>query len=346
MSHTTIKLGGTRFTAALLYIGESLGNVSPGVVLASVVGITATFLSRQFPVSAFVFALVLGMMLNVLAKDERYRAGIQLTSSLLLRTGVALLGLRITVAEVATLGWATVAMVVAGIGLTVAVGIVASRQLRLGDRFGMLSSGAVAICGASATLAIASVLPKSADSERDASFVVIAVTALSTVAMILYPYVAAMAGLDDRAVGIFLGGTIHDVAQVVGAGYSVSTQAGDTATIVKLLRVAMLLPVCVVIGMVLQSRGGQAGRSPPVLPWFAVAFAILVVMGSAGWVPAVAIEAGGSASTWLLVMAMAAIGMKTSLQSLAKVGFKAVMLVVGETVFLAVLVLVAIAWLR
>jgi uncharacterized integral membrane protein (TIGR00698 family) len=345
MNDTTIALGGTRAAGVSLNIGERLGEARLGLVLAAVVGIAAMFISTRYKVSAMLFALLLGMLLNSLADDGRCRAGIQMASTLLLRTGVALLGLQITVAEVATLGWAPVAMIVVGIGLTIAVGIAASRQLRLGDNFGLLSGGAVAICGASATLAIASVLPKSAESERDAGFVVIAVTALSTVAMFLYPHLAAMAGLDHRAAGMFLGGTIHDVAQVVGAGYSVSKEAGDIATIVKLLRVAMLLPVCVVIGAVLQVRGRQSGRTPPVLPWFAVVFAILVMMRSAGWIPAVAIDAGGTASSWLLVTAMAAIGMKTSLRALAKVGPRAVLLVVGETVFLGLLVLAVLAWL-
>ena len=345
MTQTTITLGRAPDAGVPPDIGQRLGAAIPGLALAVVVGITATGLSRHLNVSALVFALVVGMMLHVVAKDRQFQAGIQMASSALLRTGVALLGLRITVAEVASLGWVTVAMVVAGIVLTISLGIAASRWLRLGDRFGLLSGGAVAICGASATLAIATVLPKHAESERDASFVVIAVTALSTVAMILYPPLAAMVGLNDHSAGIFLGGTIHDVAQVVGAGYAVSTHAGDIATVVKLLRVAMLLPVCVVIGMVLQSRGSQAGRSPPVLPWFVVVFALLVVLGSAGWVPSRAIEAGGTASTWLLVTAMGAIGMKTSLRALVKVGPKAVLLVVGETVFLGALVLAAIFWL-
>lgn len=345
MNDATIRLDGAPAAGVSLNIGERLGEARLGLALAAVVGIAATFLSLRYKVSAMLFALLLGMLLNSLAEDGRCRAGIQMASSGLLRTGVALLGLRITVTEVATLGWTIVAMIVVGIALTIALGIAASRRLRLGVRFGVLSSGAVAICGASATLAIASVLPKDAESERDASFVVIAVTALSTVAMFLYPVVAAMFGMNDHAAGIFLGGTIHDVAQVVGAGYSVSKEAGDIATVVKLLRVAMLLPVCLALGVALQVRGNQAGRAPPVLPWFAVVFAILVVLGSAGWVPAAAIDAGSSVSSWLLVTAMAAIGMKTSLRSLAKVGPKAVLLVVGETVFLGALVLAAITWL-
>jgi uncharacterized integral membrane protein (TIGR00698 family) len=173
---------------------------------------------------------------------------------------------------------------------------------------------------------------------------VIGVTALSTLAMILYPIVVGALGLDHRAAGIFLGGTIHDVAQVVGAGYSVSPETGDTSTIVKLLRVAMLLPVCLVIGLALHVRGSTAAHAAPVLPWFAVAFAALVAINSFGWIPAPVIAAGSEFSRACLVTAIAAIGMKTSLKSLVDMGLKPVMLVVAETLVLAGAVLVVVAW--
>ena len=202
----------------------------------------------------------------------------------------------------------------------------------------------IAICGASAALAIASILPKHKNAERDASFTVIGVTALSTLAMILYPIAVGALGWDHHATGIFLGATIHDVAQVVGAGYSLSQDTGDTATIVKLLRVAMLLPVCVAIGLALHVRGSQAAHAAPVLPGFAVAFAILVGVASMGWIPPALAEAGSVVSRWFLVTAIAAIGMKTSLKSLVDMGVRPVLLVVAETVFLAVLVLGVLTW--
>jgi uncharacterized integral membrane protein (TIGR00698 family) len=173
---------------------------------------------------------------------------------------------------------------------------------------------------------------------------VIGVTALSTLAMILYPIVVGALQLDHRAAGIFLGGTIHDVAQVVGAGYSVSPETGDTATIVKLLRVAMLLPACLAIGLALHVRGSAAAHAAPVLPWFAVAFAALVVVNSLGWIPEPAIEAGSALSRICLVMAISAIGMKTSLRALVDMGLKPVMLVVAETLVLAAMVLGVVAW--
>jgi uncharacterized integral membrane protein (TIGR00698 family) len=219
-----------------------------------------------------------------------------------------------------------------------------ARALGLGSAFGTLTGGAVAICGASAALAIASILPRHPNAERDASFTVIGVTALSTLAMILYPIVVGLLALDHRDAGIFLGGTIHDVAQVVGAGYSVSPETGDTATIVKLLRVAMLLPACLAIGLAVHARGSETAHAAPVLPWFAVAFAALVVVNSLGWIPAPAIEAGSTFSRMCLVTAIAAIGMKTSLKSLVDMGLKPVMLMVVETLVLAAIVLGVMAW--
>jgi uncharacterized integral membrane protein (TIGR00698 family) len=318
--------------------------VGPGLAVAAVVAIAATFLSVHYGASAMLFALLLGMALNFLAEEGRCLPGIQMASTTVLRTGVALLGLRITIAQVEALGWHTILLVVGTVALTLAAGIAVAKALGLGAALGTLTGGAVAICGASAALAIASILPKHKNAERDASFTVIGVTTLSTLAMIVYPIVVASLGLDHRGAGVFLGGTIHDVAQVVGAGYTLSQETGDTATIVKLLRVAMLLPVCLVIGLALHVRGATAAHAAPVLPWFAVAFAALVVVTSLGWIPASAIEAGSIISRWCLVTAIAAIGMKTSLKALVDMGLKPVMLVVAETVFLAVLVLVVLAW--
>jgi uncharacterized integral membrane protein (TIGR00698 family) len=316
----------------------------PGLAVAAVVAIAATFLSLHYRASVMLFALLLGMALHFLAEEGRCLPGIQLASSVVLRTGVALLGLRITFAQVESLGWQTVALVVATVAITILAGVAIARAMRLGSAFGTLTGGSVAICGASAALAIASILPRHQHAERDASFTVIGVTALSTLAMILYPIMSGALGLDHRAAGIFLGGTIHDVAQVVGAGYSVSTETGDTATIVKLLRVAMLLPACLVIGLALHVRGADAAHAAPVLPWFAVVFALFVAVNSMGWIPATVVEWGSTVSRACLVMAIAAIGMKTSLKSLVDMGFRPVMLVVLETLVLAAMVLGVLAW--
>jgi uncharacterized membrane protein YadS len=152
-----------------------------------------------------------------------------------------LLGVRITTTQIVALGWPTVAIVVAAVASTMAVAVLLGRRLGLPRTHSLLAGGAVAICGASAALAIAAVLPRDTkDGARTTLLVVVAVTLLSTVAMVLYPLLVRAFDLPPLLAGLFLGGTIHDVAQVVGAGYTVNPATGDAATVVKLFRVTLL----------------------------------------------------------------------------------------------------------
>ena len=211
---------------------------------------------------------------------------------------------------------------IVGVATTILVGLFLARRLNLSPTFGVLSGGSVAICGASAALAIASVLPQDKDRERDTILVVVLVTALSTLAMILYPVFATSIGLDHRRAGVFIGGTIHDVAQVVGAGYMISPETGDIATYVKLLRVAMLLPVVLTISLVV-ARAGGGGKARVALPLFLFGFAALVAVNSFGLLPRFAIDAANDVSRWCLVAAIAALGMKTSFKDLFDAGLAA-----------------------
>ncbi|HET8727011.1 MAG TPA: putative sulfate exporter family transporter, partial [Alphaproteobacteria bacterium] len=232
-----------------------------------------------------------------------------------------------------------VAAVIAGVLLTLGMGLLAARVAGLDRRLGVLTGGAVAICGASAALAIAAVLPKGDNAERDTIFTVIGVTTLSTIAMIFYPLVVALFGLDHQQAGVFLGGTIHDVAQVVGAGYSVSDETGNVATFTKLLRVAMLVPVVLALSLVFADRKDGAARRRAPLPGFLLFFAALVAVNSAGVIPEPVRLGIVEVSGWCLVTAIAALGMKTSLKAMTQVGLKPVLMMVAETLFLAVLVL-------
>ena len=320
--------------------------LAPGVLACAVVGAAASFLSGHYGAPVMLFALLLGMAMNFLSTDGPCGPGIEFTARQVLRIGIALLGLRITLAQVAALGWGPVGLVVLTVVLTIAVSMVVARLLGFQGVFGLLTGGATAICGASAALALSAALPSHPMKDKATLFTVIGVSALSTLAMVAYPTLARALGLDDQLAGIFLGATIHDVAQVVGAGYSLSNQTGDVATLVKLMRVAMLLPVILFASMLTRSRGTEAGTErPPLLPWFAVAFAVLVAINSTGWIPRVVQGAGNDISRWCLIAAIAAIGMKTHLKELATVGIKPVALMVGETVFLAVLALALLRWL-
>ncbi len=317
----------------------------PGVLACAVVAAASTFLSQHYGAPVMLFALILGMAMNFLSVDGACRPGIEFTARQVLRWGVALLGLRITAAQVVALGWHPVVLVMLSVVVTIGVSMVVARLMGFNTLFGLLSGGATAICGASAALALAAALPAHPQKEKATLFTVVGVSALSTFAMIAYPMIARALGLDDHASGVFLGATIHDVAQVVGAGYGMSKDTGDIATVVKLMRVAMLLPVIVFAVMCARASGMQAGGArPPLLPWFAVAFALLVAINSTGWLPGALTELGGDFSRWFLVAAIAGIGMKTQLRDLATVGLKPVALMLGETVFLAILALALLRW--
>ena len=327
----------------------------PGVVVSGVVATAALFLAEHYGAPVMLFALLLGMAVNFLSDDGRCKAGIELVAREVVRWGGARVGLKITAAQVQAMGWQPVLMVVLAVSLTIAVGLLLARWMGFRPFFGLLSGGSVGICGASAALAIAAAVPNHPQKDRATLFVVISVSTLSTVAMIAYPMLARALGLDEQQAGFFLGGTIHDVAQVVGAGYGMSQATGDAATVIKLMRVAMLVPVIMVASVFAlrlaaptDSSGHSSesaadpvapGKRPPLLPWFAVVFVLLILLNSFLPLPAAMVDAGNALSRVCLVAAMSAIGMKTHLKDILSVGWKPVAAVVLETLWLALLML-------
>ena len=317
----------------------------PGVLLAVVIAIASAFISESRGGPTLLYALLLGMALNTVVGEGTAKPGVDFAARRILRIGVALLGARITFEQIGALGWFNGALVVAGVVVTIAFGIAAANVFGLSRRLGVLTGGSVAICGASAAIAIATVLPRDERSERELIFTIAGVTALSTAAMVVYPLVAKWLGLDAHQAGVFLGATIHDVAQVVGAGYSISGEVGDAAVLTKLLRVAMLLPVVTVLSLAVRhrlKRGGEATPSgDPLLPTFLLAFVGFVIVGSIGLIPKPVGIALNEIARACLVVAIAAVGLKTSPLEMKKVGVRAFALLATETVFLAVLVVAA-----
>jgi len=320
----------------LLPLRATMGRLMPGIAVSFTVAAAATFLSEHYGAPVMLFALLLGMALHFLAADPKCAPGIEFTARRLLRWGIALLGARITFAQISGLGAGPIALVMICLVATIGFGVLIARLLGRRWTFGVLTGGAVAICGASAALAISAVLPKDRDHEQHTLFTVIAVTSLSTVAMILYPIIFTALGFDTGEIGVLLGATIHDVAQVVGAGYAVSDETGDIATYVKLLRVAML-PVVVIGLAVLATRSGSSDGTPVPWPLFTLAFVAILFANSFGLIPPVIATLMVDTSRWFLVAAIAALGIKTSLQAMFALGPVNLAVVVAETVFLAVL---------
>ncbi|MEH6473776.1 MAG: putative sulfate exporter family transporter [Halopseudomonas sp.] len=335
MTTFTRRLSALQNTA----MGQRFFELGPGFVLCLMIGMAAKFVSEHYGGPTILYALLMGMALNYLSLEGRCVPGIQFAAKSVLRFGIALLGARITIEQLLGLGFTPIAIVLVGVPATILFGVLCGKWLKLEKYQSILSGAAVGICGASAALAVSAVLPQNKESEKNLIFTVISVTALSTVAMIAYPLIIAALGLSETESGIFLGATIHDVAQVVGAGYMMSDNVGDVATFTKLLRVAMLVPVVVLISIfVARKATTKSGKKTSPLPGFLVAFVIIVMINSTGQLPEIVTESMIELSRWCLVIAMVGLGMKASFKELAAMGWKPMLLMLANTLFLAVLV--------
>jgi uncharacterized integral membrane protein (TIGR00698 family) len=341
----------TRFSPASLYrdVSAQAPVLFPGIAVSVIVAITAQFLAEHYSTPAMLLALLLGIAIGFLGEEGKAVAGISFSAKTLLRLGVALLGVRISMTLMAGLGWQLIALVIFGVIATIAFGLATARFFGHKWRFALLTSGSVAICGASAAMAISAILPQDERSEERLIFTVMGVTVLSTVAMVVYPILSNMLELNAVHGGVFIGGTIHDVAQVVGAGFSISEQTGDTATLVKLIRVAMLAPVVLIASILIRryaAHDTQGGARPPLLPGFVVGFLVLAALSSFGLIPAAVSDLMSQASRWLLLIAIAAVGMKSNLKQVLSVGGAAIAFITTETIFIAVLVLAGLQFLN
>jgi uncharacterized integral membrane protein (TIGR00698 family) len=303
----------------------------PGIALALALALAGEGVARATGWPATPVALLLGIMLHPYANRDLFRPGLVFCVKQVLRWGVARLGLRIALSDILGLGPSIAGLVVVAMILTLLLGVALSRALGRGAAYGALAGGATAVCGASAALAISTVLPPSRERDADTAYVVIAVNALSTLAMVAYPLLGAALGFDERTTGIFLGATIHDVVQVVGAGYSVSETAGNAAVLVKLFRVFLLLPVVLAVGYAFARSGREGGGARVPVPVFALVFLALVLVSATGLLPQEGIAAGLFASKWFLAVALAGLGLQTSLKMILGLGWHPMAVVTGAT---------------
>jgi len=316
--------------------------IAPGLAVSAAVAILAVaaapIVSQVIPLPAIVVALIVGIALSPISAHSQFQPGIAFCVRTLLRCAVALLGLRISLGDIVALGWSTAILVVGIMVMTVSSGFLFARLCGQTASYGALTGAGTAVCGASATLATASVLPDYPGKQADVVFVVVAVNALSTLAMVLYPPLCGWLGFDGQFTGIMLGATIHDVAQVVGAGYAVSEPVGNAAVIVKLFRVFLLFPVVVAIGWHFARAAVVTSSVAPPIPAFALAFMALCFVNSAASsfapvTPTYLLVKPLLVATanWGLLVAIAALGLGTSFSAIAALGWRHLTVVMGTT---------------
>lgn len=316
----------------------------PGAMLSAIVALAAFAGARITGGPSVLYALLAGLGLSTLLALTRWSAvlspGLDFSTRFLLRTGVALLGARVTLHELSRLGAPTIVLTVIALLSALLVGLALAKALKIERSQGLILAGATAICGASAALAVAAALPKSRP--RDAAAAIAGATVIGAVGMLVYPAIARLLHFDDRTTGTFLGASLHEVAQAVGAGYAVSPVAGDAATAVKLLRVACLGPVVLMIARMNAAKDAKSMLPP----WFVLGFAAFALLASFDILPATFVADASAASQWLLLIAIAGLGLKTSPALLLGIGMRPLVMLIAQSLFLVCLVGLALVVMR
>lgn len=309
---------------------SGLRALAPGALLCCVIALAAAFIEMRWGGSRMLFALVIGMAFHEFSAAPRQQPGVDFGAQTLLRLGIGLLGARITLSQLTALGAPSAALIVLAVASTLLLVAGSVRLARLPWHVGLIAGGATAICGASAALAIAAVLPRDRQTEGHTVAIVVAATTLSTVAMLSYPLLCSALGLPAPLAGLFLGGSIHDVAQVAVAGYALGGPTGDAAIVVKLMRVTLLTVVVVVVAAGWRHMNRQqrvADGTPPtgrasLMPWFMQLFVALMLLRTLQWLPDAAIRVASDLSQACLVVAAAALGMRSTVGLLRQAGWR------------------------
>jgi uncharacterized integral membrane protein (TIGR00698 family) len=322
--------------------------------LALVIAVSAVAWGAELALTAIVGhptleAIVLAILIGALVRTfwsppGRFAPGIAVAAGLLLEIAIVLLGFGADLQQFIKAGLPLVASIVGVVIAAIATGVLIGRALGLSPVHALLVACGNAICGNSAIAAIAPVV--GAKKEEVAS--AIAYTAVLGVVVILcLPFLAPIFGLNDYQYGILAGLTVYAVPQVIAAAYPVSILAGQTATLVKLVRVLMLGPLVVVLS--LWSRRKGDGRSEPgfgqLVPWFVIGFVIAGALRSAGAVSVPFSDAARDAARVLTVLAMAALGLNVDIQAIRKVGAKVALTVTGSLAVMVTIALAIVKWL-
>ena len=314
----------------------------PGLMIVAMATLAAGFLSDHYGVPVTLMALLIGLALNFLSADARLTPGLAFASRSLLRWGIVLVGVRVTFGQIVALGPVALLSVLGIVAVTIGAGVLLARRLGFDTAFGVLAGGAVAICGASAAMALATTLGERRASQAQLTLVLVGISAMSATAMMTYPLLAHALRFSDLQAGFLTGAAIHDVAQALGAGYSYSRSAGEIAAIVKLTRVALLAPVLAIVALFLPREGARASIG---IPWFVGGFFVLAGVNSLGFVPAIAATGAEKLAAALLAAAVTATAIRSPLAQLLEAGPRPLLVIGGATLVSLSLALAGATWL-
>lgn len=320
-------------------VNETVISYLPGILLAILVTIFAYFISFNLKLPVMLVSLLSGMILNSLSSKMFFETGIDFSANQILRLGVAFLGFQLSFDDINNLGYLPISFVIILVLLTFFSGIGIAYLFKNKLATGCLIGGSVAVCGASAALAISSVIPKKKIEEKEILIVILGVTILSTVTMIIYPFLSKVLQMEDDVSGFLMGSTIHDVAQVVGAGYSISDESGIIATFTKMIRVATLPIIVIIVSNIFNADS----RKKLSLPWFVIFFIFAAIINNVFQFSELLFNLLQQISSIFLVIAISALGLKTNIVQIAKVKFSFVIIIIVDTLIMLALALLGIS---
>ncbi|HLS01314.1 MAG TPA: putative sulfate exporter family transporter [Beutenbergiaceae bacterium] len=319
-------------------------NLGPGLILATLIGIAATWVGSQIPlvggpVTGVVAGVVLTLALNPVKRWPGLSAGVKFASSRVLQTAVVLLGAQASISEVVRIGWQSLPVMLGTLVACLAAAYFLGKAFGIDRELVALVGVGTAICGASAIAAITPVLKPAA---RKVAYALSTVFVFNIAAVLLFPWVGHLLGMSQTAFGVFAGTAVNDTSSVVAAAATFGAQATDVAAVVKLARTLMIIPISIALALLVRKirtpqtqASGESGSGLKVwtlVPWFLVGFLLLTVISPL--LPEATISLANTAAVVLITIALSAIGLSTDVQALIKTGPKA--LILGGILWLVV----------
>lgn len=312
----------------------------PSIALAASIASVAFLVSRwvvQIPLNPIMIAVILGALVSSVAGSRPWiTRGLDTLPRLTLRLAIVLLGFHLSLSDILNIGNTGLFVIAVATVTTILIAIAAGRALGIDRDATLLIAAGTSICGVAAILSMATAIRAGS---RDITYAIVCITVFGLISMLLFPLAGHMLGLDPRLFGIWTGGAVHEVAQVVAAGFQYGNAAGETATITKLARVLLLAPVVTAVAFSIRRSGAQS--SVTFMPWFVAGFLIAVGINSAIAIPGEVRAWITLSSSLLFTFALAAIGLTINLRQLVSGRSRELILGLIATVWISVASLAA-----
>lgn len=301
-------------------------NILPGIILASSIALPSYFLGLTFPlVGAPIFGMLLGMLLARWQRPDNFNKGITYSSKKILQYAIILLGFEMNLYSVFKVGSQSLAVMVATTGAAFLTAWLVGKSLNIQGNTATLIGVGTAICGGSAIAATAPVIK--AD-DKEIAYSISTIFLFNITAALIFPMIGHIMQMSNTGFGIWAGTAINDTSSVVAAGYSYSNAAGNLATIVKLTRTLLIIPVTLVLSFVVSRKSRETGEFNfvKIFPWFVLGFLGASVIKTAGLLPSELCSFLAHSGKFLIIVAMSAIGLNVNFRAMAKNGVKPVLL--------------------